>query len=1492
MRMRIHLDHSRVASHLVVIGFQGRDCPTRTGPAYLAIVSTLLSQPPPLTAHHSTLFISLSVYNMGVEVPSDPAPNGYVSNPHQEKIDEALRYLRSEKQGGEGWENIGWHHPRKEIRARGQFSHPYRQGTRLVKDLSAQALLSTILQPSARHLWDERFASGALLERYGRRTYKFYSVQKGVGWLVSERDIVGVQHVQDGENGAFEVVQTSVEGDPDNSGRVRATLTCAGWSVVPRGNDLEVAYVVKSELVQSNGSIPSAVVGKIVQDIPLAVVNITNFIRNKGVPPYITNQDLKSQLRTEVVDVEKRHHEIRLIAGDTDEELKIAVDPKLFGGNWSVGVTGDGVAAEKDGDTRWSRFPPVPDDTKSSDAMATPFIDSEVAPVQYYHLQSHTPPPAEKTLLWLQGVNDAGPLSHPAVDSTSEYAAETPGQTRREEPPSDWIPPSYLQPKVAEEQSGKSESKMGLDLEYAVFGDHGAGSEASYQRTLQQAAGGYPTEEHNGEELDIEPEGDLYDDDVDSNEQERPESLMSPNNRTVPIEDPNNSRSPRYLSQSTGPSFGNINRPSSFAPMHTMMEKGPNVNIQIQPPTDRTHSRTGRESEITMDPVGQITDEMDNLWSGSALPPIKTQGTGTSAKWKPPTESAGSEASFYRNSGPIGSGYGNVAPPHTGLVSTQITGSRGVAPQQTGTTNRQSTARGTQVPVQPQMTGMTGKQSTRGAPIAPQMTGKQSTAGGRHSMGASRGAPIQPQQTGMTNSRQSTARVQPQMTGSKSSKVIPQMTGKSGRTSMSRAGQSVSQPGPRHSIAGSAVGGQSTTPGRAKSPLGRGSVTGGYQSFGDMMQDPAMNDNASYADELDEGQYPGAYPGTDGNSFAGEGMAYMGEDIGRAPSVAESANTLRGEKKLHPLAGSAVAPSEGGMHPLRSVPPSEAGGSIAPPYRTGSPAGSRISHRRSASGAGGPPADRSGTPTRSYHNHHSHGDSTPTPSEAGFIDRVPDMSERELLEVLKTPRTSYTVSPSVLAEEVSRTHYHDEDLCILLHAAEDPSQHEVIRKAVRKAAKMRIKRLGIEDEQRKREPLSIAAPPDSNVAPQWARPLFDMLQDAQTRLESLEGGRNRIEAPPSHIGSHRPPSMVAGFDLNIGRTPMTAHGNIDASTVPSGTHVGESVLGGKTADYQQPLEDEFPDHSHEHEQSMAGGRSFAGPGTAMDQPSIAGGEGDVEEELYKLRVKQPPPRSEVSHNGESAVSAPPDRDRALQTYQAPPVWQRVHQRLLNWAMVWPLTELDKALASTERGHQVEEIALSVWCTQVYKRYVRARMSEGGGDVSKVDRMYVPPNMADAISTAVYNGRHGRRVSDVEDFVDAVWVGGHARLIIVLARHRGMSIIGSLTGKLLCFFLTFCKNRIGLVWIGFSLPDGQLSTYDTYPEKSLPMDVPLDGGSLFVVHGHMRHTLRRRRPCPKNGPNQSPAPTARGLFGCAAAIWRNLLMGSKANEVSTSNVCAI
>ena len=118
---------------------------------------------------------------------------------------------------------------------------------------------------------------------------------------------------------------------------------------------------------------------------------------------------------------------------------------------------------------------------------------------------------------------------------------------------------------------------------------------------------------------------------------------------------------------------------------------------------------------------------------------------------------------------------------------------------------------------------------------------------------------------------------------------------------------------------------------------------------------------------------------------------------------------------------------------------------------------------------------------------------------------------------------------------------------------------------------------------------------------------------------------------------------------------------------------------------------------------------------------------------------------------------------------APPPWQRIHQRLLSWAIIWPMSELDAAHGSTTRGHQVDEVALSIWSTQTYKRYVRSRMTDIPG--GKVDRLFVPPNMADAISTAVFNGRHGDASSMLRDLWTPFGFENAPRLIVVLAKHR-------------------------------------------------------------------------------------------------------------------------
>ncbi|CUA69591.1 hypothetical protein RSOLAG22IIIB_08598 [Rhizoctonia solani] len=317
-------------------------------------------------------------------------------------------------------------------------------------------------------------------------------------------------------------------------------------------------------------------------------------------------------------------------------------------------------------------------------------------------------------------------------------------------------------------------------------------------------------------------------------------------------------------------------------------------------------------------------------------------------------------------------------------------------------------------------------------------------------------------------------------------------------------------------------------------------------------------------------------------------------------------------------------------------------------------------------------------------------------------------------------------------------------------------------------------------------------------------------------------------------------------------TSDKAQSSVDSLTVEVSSEVSndEGKLG-VSADFG--TNEQKQEHKQEQEPSIVSGFSFA-------------------EEIHK----QPKHRFEPLHYGEipdisdevqgeppsqSMISLPLEHDRAL---QPPPVWQRVHQRLLAWAMVWSMAELDKALVSTERGHQVEEIALSVWSTQVYKRYVRARMSEAGRSASSVDRMYVPPNMADAISTAVYNGQHGDACQMLKDMWAPFGLEGMPRLIIVLARHR--------------------RDEHHWVTHRFSLPDGQLSTYDTYPDRSLPDGRPL--GWWFAIRSAWPHASYPPADAlvQKMVRINRPLQLSTDCSVAAAAIWRNLIMGSKAQRI--------
>ncbi|PCH43859.1 hypothetical protein WOLCODRAFT_138640 [Wolfiporia cocos MD-104 SS10] len=592
---------------------------------------------------------------------------------------------------------------------------------------------------------------------------------------------------------------------------------------------------------------------------------------------------------------------------------------------------------------------------------------------------------------------------------------------------------------------------------------------------------------------------------------------------------------------------------------------------------------------------------------------------------------------------------------------------------------------------------------------------------------------------------------------------------------------------------------------------------------------------------------------------------------------------------------------------------------------------------------------------------------TPTPSRPMSpmysMDELDSEEQRMVRHILSRPlgaRTSLamsTMAPSTLEPEIQNSHFHDLELCQLLHALDQPLG-EPVKKAVRKAVRARVKKLGMkyDNESIKQyrrsfhdhDPSVHLAAFMSTVGssrrstqaklpeepPEWAKDLITGMISMRDRLDSLAPVLERTLQTPQggpYDGHGYPLHQYGGSAYT--RSPMTPSANVPPTMTmgnesmyqpvntevrDSGTHL--QTLPGSMHRHDGSVHDAIRDEDDDlyGPRAPTDGGDTRGVASSEFIPPDSPGQQYLEEELYKLRVKPNAAQSVVTHktweiaqdNGEGEFEDDGDAQAAVtesgmpeipdgntggyndprdshslpplpagsrdlvnmpepQPWHsgefgeeaAPPPWQRIHQRLLSWAIIWTMPAFDAALNSTMRGMQIDEMALSIWSTQTYKRYVRGKMTDS--PPGRVDRLFVPPNMAEAISTAVYNGRHGDACGLLRELWAPFGLEGIPRLLIVLAKHRSDA------------------NH----WVvhRFSLPDGSLTTYDTYPEKCLPDGRPLGWwfairiawpDAIYPSPDHlMQKMVRLHRPMQLAIDNSV----------AAAGIWRNLIMGSRAER---------
>ena len=99
------------------------------------------------------------------------------------------------------------------------------------------------------------------------------------------------------------------------------------------------------------------------------------------------------------------------------------------------------------------------------------------------------------------------------------------------------------------------------------------------------------------------------------------------------------------------------------------------------------------------------------------------------------------------------------------------------------------------------------------------------------------------------------------------------------------------------------------------------------------------------------------------------------------------------------------------------------------------------------------------------HQLHGHEEQSPVQSRTqSQVDEELDEEEAEIVRTVlsRTPRTS--MAPSALEPDIHDSHFHDMELCELLHSLDAPNLPEVVKKAVRKAVRARVKKLGMKSD--------------------------------------------------------------------------------------------------------------------------------------------------------------------------------------------------------------------------------------------------------------------------------------------------------------------------------------------------------------------------------------------------------------------------------------------
>jgi hypothetical protein len=137
---------------------------------------------------------------------------------------------------------------------------------------------------SIKIIGDDKFDVAELKQMYNINEALFWSKVK-TPWPISPRDLSAASLREMSEDTSY-TVMVSVEDDsiPAVSGCVRSNLFISGWKVYKVDGGVAITYITQIDLA---GSIPTAFLKSVQQQVPLCAGSVIKYIKDHGFPPVV-----------------------------------------------------------------------------------------------------------------------------------------------------------------------------------------------------------------------------------------------------------------------------------------------------------------------------------------------------------------------------------------------------------------------------------------------------------------------------------------------------------------------------------------------------------------------------------------------------------------------------------------------------------------------------------------------------------------------------------------------------------------------------------------------------------------------------------------------------------------------------------------------------------------------------------------------------------------------------------------------------------------------------------------------------------------------------------------------------------------------------------------------------------------------------------------------------------------------------------------------------